>query len=70
MRLPKTLNRVFDRWKYAEEYASELISKGRIISITMVADVSHEEDDGEVYTYDEFIVHDHGKRTTGGERDE
>lgn len=52
----------YSRWKYAEEAAYELISKGHLIRLTVLPDVEHLDTDGEAYTYDEFVVEDLGPR--------
>lgn len=53
--------RTFARFKYAEEYAQDLLEDGHLFRLSVRPDVEHE-DDGEVYVYDEFVVEDLGPR--------
>lgn len=50
-----THEKKFDRWKYAEEAAHDLVRKKIPFTLTVAYDVAHE-DDGETYTYDDFIL--------------
>lgn len=63
--MSKRPKEIFSRWKYAEEQAKRLIDAGRLIRLTMLPDVAHEED-GEEYVYDEFILEDLGPREDAG----
>lgn len=45
----------FDRWKYAEEAAHELVRKKLPFQLTARYDVEHEED-GETYVHDDFVL--------------
>lgn len=60
-RLSDVEHQTFPRWKYAEEEAKRLIDAGRLVTLSILPDVEHEED-GEVYVYDEFVVEDLGER--------
>ena len=59
------LAKVFDRWKYAEEYANERSAQdGMYVALLYTGDQTHEDEDGETYTSDRYEVWESDKPMT------
>lgn len=49
--------RVFSKFKWAEEFCQELTRYRLPWQMTVEFNVEHLDEDGEIYTYDDFIIH-------------